>query len=99
MRISTVGPSFKFQGKTIRRQKGMFYWFVWGYREFDIRNVRERFTTKRELQRDMDYRLNQKANGCCPVFAANMQQLKRIVGETKFENILDEIDATIKEPF
>lgn len=95
----TVGPSFKFKGKIIRRQINSCYWFVWGNREFDIRDIREYFERKRELERDWHYRMNLKSNGCCRAFSATMKELVKMVGEKEFTIILDTIDEKNREPY
>ena len=77
----------QFQGKNITRRKDTKWHYKWVAKNFDIREVREKFNKKPILAIDWDFNLHP-----CTRFETIINGFIDMVGDTDFKGLIEELD-------
>lgn len=86
-----------FDGKPIRRQRGMIYWYRWGRHSFDIRVVRKVLGLPEEHAADkwfMEY--SSYYNRPTAALSDILGDVRRSMGDRAFKSVIKEHDAVLR---
>jgi len=86
-----------FDGKPLRRQRGMIYWYRWGRHSLDIRVMRKLLNLPEDHDADkyFDPR-NRYYNRDDEAFADIVAQVREAIGEKSFRALVKEHDAALR---
>lgn len=86
-----------FDGKPIRRSRGMIYWYRWGRHSFDIRVVRK------VLGLPVDHDADKYFMECSRYYNRDdealrdiLSEVRQAVGDRPFKDVMKEHDAVLK---
>jgi hypothetical protein len=92
------GPGIgDFDGKPIRRQRGMIYWYRWGRHSLDVRVLRKLLGLPEDHEADkyfMEYSsyFNREADALRDI----VLQIREALGERPFRALVKEHDAALR---
>lgn len=81
-------PGWPIQGKNVVPCVGSFFWYFWGDRPFDIREVRQAAGMRKNV-----YAADMDLKNPCHALEKNMKQLESIASQKDFEALLDEAET------
>ncbi len=92
------GPGIgDFDGKPIRRQRGMIYWYRWGRHSLDVRVLRKLFGLPEDHEADkyfMEY--SSYFNREDDAFRDIVLQISQALGDRPFKDLVKEHDAAMR---
>lgn len=84
-----------FDGKPIKRSRGMIYWYRWGRHSFDIRVVRKLLGQPEEHEADKYFMSDNRYFGReGEALSAILTDLRQAMGDKSFKAIMKEHDNT-----
>jgi hypothetical protein len=92
------GPGYgDFDGKPIRRQRGMIYWFRWGQHTFDIRVVRKLLGLPEDHDADKYFMPeNRYFSRSGEAVADILNEVRQAMGNKSFKDLIKEHDAALR---
>lgn len=89
--IKMKGWSWPIQGKDVVPCVESFFWYFWGDRPFDIREVRQAAGMRKKV-----YAADMETKNLCTAWQKNMRQLESIASQRDFSALLDEAETLDK---
>lgn len=86
-----------FDGKPIRRSRGMIYWYRWGRHSIDIRVIRQVLGLPKDHDADkyfMEY--SRYYNRDDDALRDILSEVRKAVGDRPFRDVVKEHDAALK---